>query len=687
MAVKVCVSGCKVMGVVGWLGWKALEDFSHHLVDILTHICVFVDGDGVFLRNRVLFNDLLLQRSNGFSIARIDNLFTSARNPYASLGHSLCVNSSLVGLGSDLGLYQSLQHSSFKEWQAQDFFPSQSFTSWPHYSSALSQTLPRLKDRLLHRSSPSEETQVKSHSEHPLKRCLSWWDLIWLSVGSVVGTGIFVLTGQEAHNNAGPSIVISYAISGLSALLSALCYAEFAVSVPVAGGSFSFLRIELGDFTAFVAASNILLEAVVGAAGIARSWTSYFATIIGNNPNSFRIHVPSFSDGFNMLDPIAVLVLIVTSSIPILSTVNASRVNWITSAVSIILMLFITVAGFVKGRVENLSPFFPYGAGGMFRAAGVLFWAYTGFDMVATMAEEAKDPPRDIPVGLVGSMSLITVLYCAMALSLSYLQSYSKIDVNAAYAVAFDNVGMKWAKYVVALGAIKGMTTGLIVGTLGQGRYTTQIARTHMIPPFFGLVHPRTGTPINATILVSGASAVIALFSSLDVLSSVSSLSTLFIFMLMAVALLSKRYNVKDVAANTDLIKLVSFTIVIIGAAIGSTAYYQKNPNGWLGHAIALPIWFIGTLGIAVFVPQHKAPGVFLVPFVPWLPSLSIGINIFLIGSLGYMAFVRFAICTSVMLLYYLFVSLHATYDMAHENQQCIEDGSHSSNVKLQSSS
>ncbi|KAK9144611.1 hypothetical protein Sjap_004514 [Stephania japonica] len=572
-------------------------------------------------------------------------------------------------------------------WRKQDFLPSQSFGSWAHYSSALSQTLPRLKSRLLHRSSPAEELQLKSQSEHPLNRCLSWWDLIWLSVGSVVGTGIFVLTGQEAHNNAGPSIVISYAVSGLSALLSALCYAEFAVSVPVAGGSFSFLRIELGDFIAFLAASNILLEAVVGAAGIARSWTSYFATIIGRDPNSLRIHVSFFGDGFNLLDPIAVVVLIVTSCIPMFSTINASRVNWITSAVSIMLMLFIIVAGFVKGSVGNLRPFFPYGAGGMFRAAGVLFWAYTGFDMVATLAEEAKDPPRDIPVGLVGSMSLITVLYCLMSLSLTYLQSYAKIDVNAAYAVAFENVGMKWAKYVVALGAIKGMTTGLIVGTLGQGRYTTQIARTHMIPPFFGLVHPRTGTPINATILVSGTSAIIGLFSSLDVLSSVSSLSTLFIFMLMAVALLSRRYNVKAVATKTDLVKLASFTIVIIGAAIGSTAYYQKNPDGWLGHAIALPIWFLGTLGIAVFVPQHKVPGVFHVPLVPWLPSLSIAINIFLIGSLGYMAFVRFAICTSVMLLYYLFVSLHATYDMAHEEQQSVGDGSQNSNVKLQSSS
>ncbi|MCL7050354.1 hypothetical protein MKW94_000735 [Papaver nudicaule] len=491
---------------------------------------------------------------------------------------------------------------------------------------------------------------------------------MWLSFGSVVGTGIFVLTGQEAHNHAGSAIIISYAISGLSALLSVFCYTEFAVEVPVAGGSFSYLRIELGDFVAFIAAGNILLEAVVGAAGLARSWTSYFTTIFKSNPDAFRIHT-SLPEGYNMLDPIAVAVLLITNGIAMLGTKGSSKLNWIASLFSLALIAFIVIAGCVKGSVENLTPFVPYGAGGVFQAAAVLFWAYTGFDMVATMAEETKKPEKDIPIGLIGSMSMITVVYCLMSLSLSMLQKYNEIDVNAAYSVAFQSVGMKWAKYLVAAGALKGMTTGLIVGGLGQARYTTQIARSHMIPPWFALVHPKTGTPIYAALLVTICSACVALFSSLDVLSSVSSLSTLFIFMLMAVALIVRRYYARNVTSKVNLCKLYLFLFMIIGSSIGSSVYYNRNAKGWIGHAIALPFWVLGKLGIMIFLPQQHFPTVWGVPLVPWLPSLSIGLNLFLIGSLGSEAFVRFGICTLVMLVYYLFCGLHATYDVAHQQQ------------------
>lgn len=514
-----------------------------------------------------------------------------------------------------------------------------------------------------------------------MKKCLGWWDLIWLAFGSVVGTGIFVLTGQEAHNHAGPAIVLSYAVSGLSALLSVFCYTEFAVEVPVAGGSFSYLRIELGDFVAFIAAGNILLEAVVGAAGLARSWSSYFATLLNHKPDAFCIHVSSFADGFNLLDPIASLVLITLSAIPMFGTLKASFVNWIASLFGAALIVFVMVTGFVKGETKNLTPFTPYGVGGVFRAAAVLFWAFTGFDMVATLAEETKKPSRDIPIGLIGSMSMITVVYCLMSLSLSMMVKYTDMDVNAAFSLAFKSIGMNWATYVVALGALKGMTTGLMVGALGQGRYTTQIARSHMIPPYFARVHPKLGTPINAMLLVTLTSACIAFFTSLDVLSSVSSLSTLFIFMLMAVALIVRRYYVTDVSSKSDLLKLWFFLFLIIGSSIGTSVYYYSRPNGWVGHAITLPIWFLGTLGIAIFLPQKKTPKVWGVPLVPWLPSVSIAINLFLIGALGHLAFVRFAICTAVMLVYYIFFSLHATYDVAQQKPidvEILKEGSNS---------
>ncbi|GMH18236.1 hypothetical protein Nepgr_020077 [Nepenthes gracilis] len=589
-------------------------------------------------------------------------------------------NVSLLSAQMGLTAAETSSERSYWRWSKKDFFPEQSFQSCSDYRKALSQTWPRLKDRLFDRSSETTElVELRKESEIPMKKCLTWWDLIWLSFGSVVGSGIFTITGQEAHNDAGPSIVLSYAISGLSALLSVFCYTEFSVEIPVAGGSFSFLRIELGDFIAFIAASNILLEAIVGAAGLGRSWSSYFASLIKDDSDFLRIYVKSFADGFNLLDPIAVAVLLIVNGIAMSGTKKASFLNWISSIVSAMVIVFIIVVGFIHGKTKNLVPFFPYGAEGVFRAAAVVYWSYTGFDMVATMAEETKRPSRDIPVGLVGSMSMITVIYCLMSLTLTMMQKYTEIDVNAPYSVVFDKIGMKWAKYLVSICALKGMTTSMLVGSLGQARYTTQIARAHMIPPWLALVHPKTRTPVNATLVVTILSAIVAFFTSLDVLSSVFSFSTLFIFMLMAVSLLVRRYYVKDVTPKWDFVKFLASLLLVICASIGVAAIWNTSSHEWTGYAVCGAIWFMGTLAMG-FLPQPQTPKVWAVPFVPWLPSLSIALNLFLIGSLGYQAFLRFFICSAVMLIYYVFVGVHATYDVAHQDQKQVsmEDGTDS---------
>ncbi|XP_031271640.1 cationic amino acid transporter 8, vacuolar-like [Pistacia vera] len=538
--------------------------------------------------------------------------------------------------------HQSPTTRTYWRWSKQDFFPEPSFQNFTSYRSALSQTYPRLKNRLFSRSTDANELiTLQKESEKTLQKCLTWWDLIWLSFGSVVGSGIFVITGQEAHDHAGPAIVLSYLASGVSALLSVFCYTEFAVEIPVAGGSFSYLRVELGDFIAYIAAGNILLEAVVGAAGLGRSWSSY----------------------------LAILVLLVANGIAMSGTRRTSWLNWVSSIVTACVIVFVIVVGFVHGKSSNLVPFLPFGAKGVFEAAAVVYWSYTGFDMVATMAEETKRPARDIPIGLVGSMSMITVIYCLMALALTMMVKYTQIDVNAAYSVAFEQIGMKWAKYLVSVCALKGMTTSLLVGSLGQARYTTQIARAHMIPPWFALVHPKTGTPIYATLLVTILSAIIAFFSSLDVLSSVFSFSTLLIFMLVAVALLVRRYYEKDVTPKNDLVKFLVCLFVVIASSLGVTAIWNSNGKGWIGYVITAVLWFLGTLGM-VLLPKQRVPKLWGVPLVPWLPSLSIGMNLFLLGSLGYVAFWRFLISSVVMLVYYVLVGLHATYDVAHQNQE-----------------
>lgn len=499
-----------------------------------------------------------------------------------------------------------------------------------------------------------------------MKRCLNWWDLTWFGFGSVIGAGIFVLTGQEAHDHAGPAIVLSYVASGFSAMLSVFCYTEFAVEIPVAGGSFAYLRVELGDLAAFITAGNILLESIVGSAAVARAWTSYFTTLLDRHPNSLRIHT-NLRHGYNLLDPIAVGIIALATTIAITSAKKTSHFNWIASSINTVVIIFVIIAGFAHADTSNLKPFMPNGARGIFQAAAIVYFAYLGFDSIATMAEETKDPRRDIPLGLLGSMSMITIIYCLMALCLTMMQKYTHIDTNAAYSVAFQSVGMKWAKYLVALGALKGMTTVLLVGALAQARYTTHIARAHMIPPWFALVHPKTGTPIYATLLIAIPSAVIAFFSGLDVLASLLSVSTLFIFMMMAVALLVRRYYASGVTTRANLVKLISFLVVIIVSSMGTSAYWGLKPGGWVGYTITIPVWFLATLGIAILLPQERQPKVWGVPLVPWLPSLSIGVNLFLMGSLGAATFIRFGVCTVIMLVYYVLFGVHATYDMAKQ--------------------
>ncbi|OMO77678.1 Amino acid/polyamine transporter I [Corchorus olitorius] len=563
-----------------------------------------------------------------------------------------------------------LQQRTYWRWSKNEFLPEESFQNWSKYQAALSQICPRFKDRLTSRSDDVIEiSELRKQSENDMKRCLTWWDLTWFGFGAVIGAGIFVLTGQEAHKHAGPAIVLSYVVSGISAMLSVFCYTEFAVEIPVAGGSFAYLRVELGDFMAFITAGNILLESIVGSAAVARAWTSYFTSLLNRETNSLRIHT-NLKEGYNLLDPIAVAVLAIAATIAMISTRRTSQLNWIATALNTVVILFVLIAGFTHANPANMTPFMPNGAQGIFQAAAIVYFAYGGFDAIATMAEETKNPSRDIPLGLLGSMSIVTVIYCLMALSLTMMQKYTDIDPNAAYPVAFQSVGMTWAKYLVALGALKGMTTVLLIGALGQARYTTHIARAHMIPPLFALVHPKTGTPIYATLLITICSGLIAFFSSLDALTSLLSVSTLFIFMMMAVALLVRRYYVRGVTPRINLLKLVIFLLIIIASAMGTSAYWGLRPNGWQGYIVIVPLWFLGTMGISIFLPQQRTPKVWGVPLVPWLPSLSIAINIFLMGSLKHDAFIRFGICTVVMLVYYIFIGLHATYDMAHQQQK-----------------
>ncbi|XP_021287147.1 cationic amino acid transporter 1-like [Herrania umbratica] len=559
-----------------------------------------------------------------------------------------------------------------------DFLPEESFKSWGNYVQALKETPTRFMDRVLTRSLDSTELhEIKARSQHEMKKTLSWWDLIWFGIGAVIGAGIFVLTGLQAKEVAGPAVVLSFVISGVSAMLSVFCYTEFAVEIPVAGGSFAYLRVELGDFMAFIAAGNILLEYVIGGAAVARSWTSYFATLCNHQPEDFRIIVHSMPADYGQLDPIAVVVVSVICVLAVLSTKGSSRFNYIASVIHVIVILFIIIAGFTKADPKNYSNFTPFGVRGIFKSSAVLFFAYVGFDAVSTMAEETKNPGRDIPIGLVGSMVITTAAYCLLSVALCLMQPFSQINKDAPFSVAFEAVGWSWAKYIVAAGALKGMTTVLLVSAVGQARYLTHIARTHMMPPWLAQVHPKTGTPINATIVMLTATAIIAFFTDLGILADLLSISTLFIFMLVALALLVRRYYVSGETTTADRNKFIACIALILGSSIATALYWGlSDDHDWIAYVITIPIWFFATMAIQIFVPHARNPKLWGVPLVPWLPSASIAINIFLLGSIDGASFIRFGIWTCFLLLYYFFLGLHASYDTAKESgENKVADG------------
>ncbi|CAN6352377.1 unnamed protein product [Urochloa humidicola] len=554
--------------------------------------------------------------------------------------------------------------------------PEESFRSWSAYGRALLETGPRLRDRVAARSLESAEVnEVRGRSGADMRRTLTWWDLIWFGIGAVIGSGIFVLTGQEAKEAAGPAVVVSYAVSGVSAMLSVFCYTEFAVEIPVAGGSFAYLRVELGDFMAYIAAGNILLEYCIGGAAVARSWTSYFATLLNHHPNDFRIHATSLAADYSRLDPIAVAVTLLICLAAALSTKGSSRFNYVLSIAHLAVIGFIIVAGLTVSNPTNLtSNFAPFGARGIFAASAVLFFAYIGFDAVSTMAEETRDPAKDIPIGLVGAMALTTTVYCALALVLCLMQPYADMDLDAPFSVAFTNAGMDWAKYIVAFGALKGMTTVLLAGSVGQARYLTHIARTHMVPPCFASVHPRLGTPVNATVAMAIATAVIALFTDLGILSNLLSISTLFIFTLVAVALLVRRYYVSGETAPAHRNKLAACLAVILAASVATAACWGMTAGDgdgdggskeWVPYVVTGGAWLAATAYLAFGVPAARTPRKWGVPLVPWLPAASIMINVFLLGSIDAASFVRFGVWTAALLAYYFLVGLHASYDTA----------------------
>ncbi|HEX9285033.1 MAG TPA: amino acid permease [Nitrospirales bacterium] len=386
---------------------------------------------------------------------------------------------------------------------------------------------------------------------HKLKRTLTAVDLTVLGIGAIIGTGIFVLVGTAAVGDAnrpgaGPALALSFILSGAACLLAALCYAEFASMIPVAGSAYTYTYATMGEFFAWVTGWSLVLEYGIACVAVSIGWSGYFASIL----DRAGVHLPAsltnapYEGGLVNLP--AVLIVLALTALLVIGIKESARVTGVIVTIKITVVLFFIAVGAFSVDPANWSPFMPNGFAGVGAAAAVIFFAYIGFDAVSTTAEEAKNPQRDVPIGIIVSLVVCTILYVVVAAVLTGMVPYSKIHVKAPVAEAMNAVGYRWGSAAVATGAVAGITSVLIVMLLGQIRVFYAMSRDGLLSPWLSAVHPRYGTPHHATLITGLTVAVLAGFVPIGVAAELTNIGTLFAFTLVCFSVLVLRYTRPD---------------------------------------------------------------------------------------------------------------------------------------------
>ncbi|MFI1106012.1 amino acid permease [Streptomyces melanogenes] len=454
--------------------------------------------------------------------------------------------------------------------------------------------------------------------EHALKKSLSVLDLTVFGVGVIIGTGIFVLTGKVAKENAGPAVSLSFVAAGVVCALAALCYAEFASTVPVAGSAYTFSYASLGELPAWTIGWDLVLEFALGTAVVAVGWSGYVRSLMDNA----GWHLPDAlggregADGFGFDILAAALVLLLTA-ILVLGMKLSARVTSVVVAIKVTVVLIVIIAGAFFIKSENYKPFIPkaqpqeaggnlqaplielmsgyaptnFGVMGIFTAASVVFFAFIGFDIVATAAEETKNPQRDMPRGILGSLFICTALYVAVSIVVTGMQHYSKLSIDAPLADAFKATGHPFYAGVISFGAAVGLTTVCMILLLGQTRVFFAMSRDGLLPRFFSRVHPKYRTPHRPTILLGVLIAILAGFTSLSELAELVNIGTLFAFVIVAVSVIILRRTRPDLhrAFRTPLVPWVP----ILSVAASLWLMLNLPAETWLRFGIWMVIGFV----------------------------------------------------------------------------------------------
>jgi APA family basic amino acid/polyamine antiporter len=453
---------------------------------------------------------------------------------------------------------------------------------------------------------------------HPtrLSKRLTSWDLMGFGIGIVIGTGIFTLTGIQAKNNAGPAIVVSFAIAGIVSLLAALCYAELAAAVPTAGSSYTYAYTTIGEIFAWIIAWDLILEFALGAAVVSRGWSGYLQDAM-NLPTSI----------FGEESTVNVGAIAIALVLGVVAMIGIRESKWVTNALVVVkvsVCVFVIVLGIFFVKAANLSPFVPharpvprsetlsglhqplwqwvtgvdataYGVTGVFVAAAVVFFAYSGFEAVANLGEETKDPARDMPRGLLGTLAICTVLYILVCLVITGMVSYTDLSEGAPISDAFDQVGMGWASILIAVAAIAGLSSVILVDIVAMGRIGFALCRDGLLPAWIGEIHQKWETPYRVTIGTTSVVMLLAGFIPLDALAEMVSIGTLFAFFVVSIAVIVLRRTRPRMTRpfRTPSVPLLPIVSAVLCVGLMSNLALET----WLRFLV----WLVIGLGIYLF--------------------------------------------------------------------------------------
>jgi APA family basic amino acid/polyamine antiporter len=470
-----------------------------------------------------------------------------------------------------------------------------------------------MKKRGLFATIPIAEL-TREHEGSALKRTLGPGALVAIGIGGIIGTGIFVLTGTAAANHAGPALTLSFILAAFGCVFAGLCYAEFSSMVPVSGSAYAYSYATLGEFTAWFVGWNLVLEYMLAAATVASGWSGYFGKLLKQlnvellpkelmtAPIGYDVHLGMIVNEHALVNLPAVLIAALATIVCYIGIRQSATVNGIVVAIKVTIVILVIAFGSLYISTDNWHPYIPentgtfghYGISGILRASGIIFFAYIGFDAVSTAAQEARNPQRDLPIGILGSLVICTILYILMSAVLTGLVPYPKLNDSAPVAVALQaHPSLDWLTIWVIIGAIAGLTSVILVMILAQARIFLTMARHGLLPAAFARVHPKYRTPSFSTIVTGIFACLAGGQLPIDVLGEMVSIGTLVAFIVVCIGVLVLRYTRPDLP-RPFRVPAVWF-VSVLGVIFCGIMAVTLDPLTW----VRLGIWT--AIGVVIY--------------------------------------------------------------------------------------